>query len=74
VRLYFFERVSENDFVGPVIVAAAGEPEAWTQLSRREGRDIDILKDVGWEITQELAAIPPRATIVYPGYYRRAVL
>ena len=74
MTLYFFERVTEDDFVGPVVVAASGEPEAWTQLSRREGQDIDILKDLGWGIAQELAAIPPRATIVYPGHYRRAIL
>jgi hypothetical protein len=30
MTLYFFERITENDFIGPVIVAAGSEDEAWT--------------------------------------------
>src|SRR4029077_8255155 len=37
VILYFFERISEDDFIGPVIVAAGDEQEAWLVLARREG-------------------------------------
>lgn len=74
VTLYFFERITEDDFVGPVIVAAAGEAEAWTLLGRREGQDGEALKNLGWQIAQDLAALPSRPGIVYPSHYRRAVL
>lgn len=72
--LYFFERITENDFIGPVIAAAPGEDEAWALLARREGRAVEALKEIGWQIAQDLAAVPTRAAIVYPGHYRRAVL
>ena len=74
MTLYFFERITEDDFIGPVIVAAGSEPEAWTLLARREGTDADHLKQLGWAIAQELAAIPTHPSIVYPSHYRRAVL
>jgi hypothetical protein len=55
-------------------VAAPSEPEAWTLLARREGKDAAALKELGWAIAQELAAIPAHPSIVYPSHYRRAVL
>jgi hypothetical protein len=73
MTLYFFERVSETDFIGPVVVAATTEGEAWDILARREGHAIDALRDLGWDVAQELAGLPPRPTIVYPGPYRRAI-
>ncbi|MBI2493901.1 MAG: hypothetical protein HYV94_17620, partial [Candidatus Rokubacteria bacterium] len=74
MTLYFFERISEDDFVGPVIVAAAGEEEAWALLARRENASADALRDLGWQIAQDLAALPARPAIVYPSHYRRAIL
>jgi len=74
MTLYFFERITDDDFVGPVIVAAPTEEEAWPVLARREQRDVAALKDLGWQIAQELAALPPRPAIVYPSHYRRAIL
>jgi len=74
VTLYFFERITEEDFVGPVIVAAPSEPEAWTVLGEREGKDAGELKELGWAIAQELATIPARPSVVYPSHYRRAFL
>ena len=74
MTLYFFERVSEDDFIGPVIVAAASEDEAWSLLAQREKQAVDALTSLGWQIAQDLAAMPPRATIVYPSHYRRAIL
>jgi len=74
VTLYFFERITEDDFVGPVIVAAPSEDEAWTLLAQRERQDAEALRALGWQIAQDLAALPSRATIVYPSHYRRAVL
>jgi hypothetical protein len=74
VTLYFFERITADDFVGPVIVAAANEAAAWTLLARREGRSEAGLRDDDWQIAQELAAIPARPGIVYPSHYRGAVI
>jgi hypothetical protein len=74
VTLYFFERISDDDFIGPVIVAAPDEATAWTVLAARERTEIDALKSLGWQIAQDLAAIPSRAGIVYPSHYRRAIL
>ena len=74
MTLYFFERISEDDFIGPVIVAALAEDEAWALLERREGVGVDALKTLGWQIAQDLAALPARPTIVYPSHYRRAIL
>ena len=74
MTLYFFERITEDDFIGPVIVAAPSEDEAWTLLAQREKEAVDALKSLGWQIAQDLAALPPRATIVYPSHYRRAIL
>ena len=42
--LYFFERITPDDFVGPIIVAADDETEAWTVLSRREGQSVQALR------------------------------
>ena len=36
MTLYFFERITDDDFIGPVIVAAASEDEAWDLLAARE--------------------------------------
>jgi hypothetical protein len=74
VTLYFFERVSDDDFIGPVIVAAPSEDEAWRVLAARERGDREALEALGWQIAQELAAMPPRAAVVYPSHYRRAIL
>ncbi|HZO41555.1 MAG TPA: hypothetical protein VFE97_20220 [Methylomirabilota bacterium] len=74
MTLYFFERISDDDFIGPVIVAAPDEATAWTVLAARERTEIDALKSLGWQIAQDLAAIPSRAGIVYPSHYRRAIL
>lgn len=74
MTLYFFERISDDDFIGPVIVAAPDEATAWTVLAARERAEIDALKTLGWQIAQDLASIPSRAGIVYPSHYRRAIL
>ena len=74
MTLYFFERITDNDFIGPVIVAAPDEVAAWTLLASRERSDVESLKAIGWQIAQDLAAIPARAGIVYPSHYRRAIL
>ena len=36
MTLYFFERITESDFIGPVIVAAPDEAGAWRLLAARE--------------------------------------
>ena len=74
MTLYFFERIADDDFIGPVIVAASNEDEAWRLLAGREGAEVDALKALGWQIAQDLAAVPTRPTIVYPSHYRRAIL
>ncbi len=74
MTLYFFERITDDDFIGPVIVAAPSEDAAWTLLAQRERQAVDALKTLGWQIAQDLAALPSRATIVYPSHYRRAIL
>lgn len=72
--LYFFERITDDDFIGPVIVAAPDEATAWTVLASREHSDVDTLKTLGWQIAQDLAALPARPGVVYPSHYRRAIL
>ena len=72
--LYFFERISEDDFIGPVIVAAGDEREAWLVLAGREGDAVESLKSLGWQIAQDLSFWPSRSGIVYPSHYRRAIL
>ena len=74
MTLYFFERITNNDFIGPVIVAAPDETTAWDLLAARERADVEALKTLGWQIAQDLAAVPSRPTIVYPSHYRRAIL
>jgi hypothetical protein len=74
VTLYFFERMTEDDFIGPVIVAAPSEDEAWRLLASRERSDRSALEALGWQIAQDLPAIPARAAIVYPSHYRSAIL
>lgn len=74
MTLYFFERITEDDFIGPVIVAAPSEDEAWALLAQREQQVAAALRALGWQIAQDLAALPSRASIVYPSHYRRAVL
>jgi hypothetical protein len=74
VTLYFFERITEDDFVGPVIVAAGDEEEAWTILSKREGHDVEALQALNWAIAQDMSDFPARPTVVYPRHYRRAIL
>ena len=72
-RLILPER-AEADFIGPVIVAARDEAEAWDLLARRERSPVEARRKLGWEIAQELAALPARPAIVYPSLYRRAIL
>ena len=72
--LYFFERISEDDFIGPVIVAAGDEHEAWLVLARRERDAVESLKSLGWQIVQELTSWPSRSGLVYPSHYRSAIL
>ena len=74
MTLYFFERITENDFIGPVIVAAGSEDEAWTLLAARERADRAALEALGWQIAQDLAALPAPPAIVSPSHYRRAIL
>ena len=74
MTLYFFERITEDDFIGPVIVAAPSEDEAWTLLATRERSDRAALEVLGWQIAQDLATLPARAAIVYPSHYRRAIV
>ena len=74
MTLYFFERITENDFIGPVIVAAPSEDEAWALLASRERSERRALEGLGWQIAQDLGAIPSRAAVVYPSHYRRAIL
>ena len=74
MTLYFFERITENDFIGPVIVAAPSEDDAWALLASRERSERGALEALGWQIAQDLGAIPSRAVVVYPSHYRRAIL
>jgi len=74
VTLYFFERITEDDFIGPVIVAAPSEDEAWALLAARERSERATLEMLGWQVAQDLAAIPTRASVVYPSHYRNAIL
>ena len=74
MTLYFFERITDDDFIGPVIVAAPDEATAWALLVQRERADVEGLKTLGWQIAQDLAALPSRPGIVYPSHYRRAIL
>jgi hypothetical protein len=74
VTLYFFERITDDDFIGPVIVAAPSEDEAWRLLAARERKDRSALEALGWQIAQDLATLPARSSIVYPSHYRRAIL
>ncbi len=71
MTLYFFERVTDDDFVGPIVIAAPDEAEAWRVLGTREKQTVEALREAHWQIAQELAAIPERASIVYPSHYRR---
>ena len=36
--------------------------------------NVEALKTLGWQIAQDLPAVPARPAIVYPSHYRRAVL
>lgn len=74
MKLFFFEQVSDEEFVGPIVIAAAAEDEAWTLLAKRERKDIPALQNDHWVIAQDLAAMPDRPTIIYPSHYRRAIL
>jgi len=57
-----------------VIVAAPDEATAWAVLAAREHADVEALKMLGWQIAQDLAALPSRPGVVYPSHYRRAIL
>jgi len=35
-------------------------------LAGREDSDVEALKTLGWQIAQDLAALPVRLSIVYP--------
>lgn len=71
MTLYFFERVTDDDFIGPIIIAAPDEAEAWRVLAAREKQPVEALRDAHWQVAQELAAIPARPAVVYPSHYRR---
>ena len=70
MTLYFFERISDDDFIGPIVIAAPSEAEAWDLMARREGQPADALRGMGWDVAQEVRRVPERAGIVYPGTYR----
>ena len=74
MMLFFFERIADDDFVGPIVIAAPTEEEAWALLARRERKGVAVLKDDHWNIAQDLPAMPDRPAIVYPSHYRRAIL
>jgi hypothetical protein len=57
-----------------VIVAAPSEDEAWRLLAARERSERAALEALGWQIAQDLPAVPARASIVYPSHYRRAIV
>ena len=44
MTLYFFERITDDDFIGPVIAAAPSEDEAWRLLAARERSDRGALE------------------------------
>jgi hypothetical protein len=73
VTLYFFERIAEDDFIGPVVIAAPDERAAWEVLATREAKDVAALREEHWHVAQELAALPARPVVVYPSHYRRAI-
>jgi hypothetical protein len=56
------------------VIAAETEVDAWGELARRERAPAEALRETGWQVAQELDRMPPRATVVYPGYYRRAIV
>jgi len=74
VTLYFFELITESDFIGPVVIAAEDEDQAWRELARRETGTVDAVRAAGWHVAQELAEIPARRGVVYPSHYRRAIV
>ncbi len=74
MTLFFFERITDDDFVGPIVIAAPTEDEAWALLAKRERKNVAALKDDHWNIAQDLGAIPDRPTVVYPSHYREAIL
>ena len=74
MTLYFFELITESDFIGPVVIAAENEDEAWRELARRERGTVDRVREVGWHVAQELAELPARRGVVYPSHYRRAIV
>ena len=74
MTLFFFERITDGDFVGPIVIAAPTEQDAWALLAKRERKNIAALKDDHWNIAQDLASIPDRPTIVYPSHYREGIL
>ena len=43
-------------------------------LAARERSPRADLEALGWQIAQDLAAMPARAAVVYPSHYRRAVV
>ena len=73
VTLYFFERIADDDFIGPVVIAAPDERAAWEVLAAREAKDVPALREEHWQVAQELAALPAGAAVVYPSHYRRAI-
>lgn len=73
MTLYFFELITDTDFVGPIVIVAETEKDAWGELARREGSSEEPLRERGWQVAQELAQIPGRRGVVYPGYYRQAI-
>ena len=74
MKLFFFEQVTDEEFVGPIVIAASTEDEAWGLLAQREGKTVAALREDHWAAAQDLDGIPHRPTIVYPSHYRRAIL
>jgi hypothetical protein len=74
MMLFFFERIADGEFFGPVIIAAGTEEEAWGLLAVRESKGVTALREDHWHVAQDLTAIPDRPAIIYPSHYRRAIL
>jgi len=74
MTLFFFEKIAGDAFVGPVIIAAPTEPEAWALLAGRERKAVAALREDHRHTAQDLAAMPDRPAIIYPSDYRRAIL
>ena len=64
----------EQVFVAGMRQIANTTIDVWAVLGSREKSDRASLEALGWQIAQDLGAIPSRATVIYPSHYRRAIL